>query len=304
MMFHSILAVVPRWCILGHVSYIGMLVFPESWNSSCSSLKGLITSQCSSAPLYESARKAEQAEGQQRQPAYSKARDPGGTISLSTHPTKKDNTVTRMTQNTHTHAHGKWAHAGTLTQTQAQSYYSHTPTCTVDVQKSYIKDIMQHYMLFTLVGRKHITLLSSQKTRPLFFYKMMHSIDINNMFLLPTSTRFSACTLCSCGVFLIFFLRKTNNELIGNHSEKLLIALCLFPFTAWTQEINCCLPLIKYQHKLYSLFQPFFNQLIFLSGILCLHWFDLGYCVYISFPIVIKTKLMCFNLANILKLQL
>lgn len=131
-MLHSVLAVGPQWCILSHVSYMGMLAFPDSWNSSCSSLKGLITSLCSSAPLYESARKAEQAEGQQRQPAYSKARDTGG-----------DN-ITHITKSTHMHtrAHGQWAHACTLmhTSTVLIFSYTHMPCWRAKKKKSYIMD--------------------------------------------------------------------------------------------------------------------------------------------------------------------
>ena len=84
-----ILAVVDLLDVFFHVPFTSLLVFPERWNSSCSSFKGLITSRRSSAPLYEIARKAEQAEWQQKQPAYSKARDLGGTISLPSRTTKK-----------------------------------------------------------------------------------------------------------------------------------------------------------------------------------------------------------------------
>lgn len=104
------------------------------WNSSCSSLKGLITSQCSSPPLYESARKAEQPEGQQRQPAYSKARDTWGTISASTHATKKDKRVTGITQNTHRHSRA-WA-VNTCMHPQSHRHDPATRTSarTVDIQ--------------------------------------------------------------------------------------------------------------------------------------------------------------------------
>lgn len=109
-----VLAFVDLWDVFFHVLFTGLLVFPERWNSSCSSFKGLITSRRSSAPLYEIARKAEQAEWQQKQPAYSKARDLEGTISLPSHTTKKkkDQRVTPKLRNhtcarscVHAHVH-------------------------------------------------------------------------------------------------------------------------------------------------------------------------------------------------------
>lgn len=94
-------------CGFFHVPYAGLLVFPERWNSSCSTFKGLITSRRSSAPLYEIARKAEQAGWQQKQPAYSKARDPGGDniTALPHHKKKKKKGPARNSGTTRVHGH-------------------------------------------------------------------------------------------------------------------------------------------------------------------------------------------------------
>lgn len=146
-MLHLVLAVVPRWCILCHVPYIGILVFPERWNSSCSSLKGLITSQRSSPPLYESARKAEQAEGQQRQPAYSKARDAGGdNITVDPHH-KKDNTVTRITQNTHMRMVSKHMRPYACKRSLSLSATHMHPHALLKCNKLHKGHIMQHYII-------------------------------------------------------------------------------------------------------------------------------------------------------------
>lgn len=47
-------------------------------------------------------------------------------------------------------------------------------------------------------------------------------------------------------IFVTFVFLRTNKALITTHSEKLSIILSFFPFKTSTQEINCCLPLIKY----------------------------------------------------------
>lgn len=143
LMLNSILAVAPQWCILCHVSYIGMLVFPDSWNSSCSSLKGLITSLCSSAPLYEIARKAKQAEGQQRQPAYSKARDTMGTIS----PIPQ-----KVPTCTHVRMSSEHMHAPSHTSTVLILSYTHMPCWRAKKKKLHNGHIMQS--LVTLAGNR------------------------------------------------------------------------------------------------------------------------------------------------------
>lgn len=142
-MLPLVLALVPRWYVLCHVPYIGMLVFPERWNSSCSSLEGLITSQCSSAPLYESARKAEQAAGQQRPPAYSKARDTGGD-NITVHPTPQKGQLCNSYNSKYAHAHMRMVsgHMHARSRTQA-------PANTVDMWKKPHKGhIMQYYNTF------------------------------------------------------------------------------------------------------------------------------------------------------------
>lgn len=108
LMLGWILAGAPWWGVFCHVSYMEMLLFPESWNSSYSSMKGLIESVCKNAPLYESARKAERGTTKAAR-VFQSTWQWGDNISVPPHH-RKDNRVTRMThahtdKNPHTDAH-------------------------------------------------------------------------------------------------------------------------------------------------------------------------------------------------------
>lgn len=119
---------------------------------------------------------------------------PGGTISLSTHTTKKDNCVTRMALNTHMRMVSEHMHAPA--RIQAQSCYSHTPTCTVDMRKRYIKDTSCNTtsLLHVTEGRRQIIILyhiinAVPQTDGNVIYKMMHNTNI------------SSCGICTENLF-------------------------------------------------------------------------------------------------------